>query len=263
MTTANADREWAQFCADLRRVTGIDLSQYKRAQMERRIRTFMSSRGHGDDLAAYGKYLGRDNEELDKFLDRITINVSQLWRNADQWKLLAGDVLPELLANGEMTAWSAGCSYGAEAYTIAALALETRPGARVRVVGTDLDRRMVDRARAGVFNDADAREVPADKLKRWFDPQENGYQAKAELRRLVSFEVGDLLKPRAGRKFDLVCCRNVVIYFTEEVRDALHERLAQTLRPGGYLLIGSTERVTQPPAIGLEAVRPFLYRRTA
>jgi chemotaxis protein methyltransferase CheR len=254
--------DYLEFCEGIRSLTGIDLAQYKRGQMERRIRSFAESRG-AISLPDYLRRLSQDTEARESFLDRMTINVSQLWRNPEQWDRLAATVLPELASAGRIRCWSAGCSYGAEAYTLAAVCRSTVPTARPEVHGTDIDARMVERARAGVFTEADARAAPPAELERWFERTDQGqWQARAELRMLTKFETGDLLRdrfPRAG--YDLVLCRNVVIYFTEPVRDALHARLAEALRPGGYLLIGSTERIGAPAAIGLEPVHPFLYRR--
>jgi chemotaxis protein methyltransferase CheR len=231
--------------------------------MERRIRTFASGRGV-TDLSRYLARLSGDRGELDAFLDRVTINVSQLWRNPQEWENLAKDVLPELARNGRVRCWSAGSSYGAEAYTLAATFLEAVPGGRLEVHGTDIDPRMVARAKEGRFSAEDARTAPARSLERWFERDSGGWLAKRELRSITSFETGDLLRmPFPTGRYDLVMCRNTVIYFTEDVRDALHARLATSIRPGGYFLIGSTERVSHPADVGLEVVRPFLYRKVA
>jgi chemotaxis protein methyltransferase CheR len=265
MSTFAASRDdYTLLCDGVRRLTGIDLLQYKRGQMERRIRTFATKKG-APDLAAYLKVLQSDKAQVDEFLDRVTINVSQLWRNPEQWTLLGTTLLPELAADGgRVRAWSAGSSYGAEAYTLAAVASSAIPRARVSIKGTDIDRRMVDRARRGVFTTEDARSAPPAELRRWFTEDTGGWHARPELKRLVSFEVGDLLTSRIPRAaYDLVLCRNTVIYFNEEVRDALHARLADALRPGGVLLIGSTERVTRPQDLGLKPTHPFVYAKQA
>jgi chemotaxis protein methyltransferase CheR len=188
----------------------------------------------------------------------VTINVSQLWRHPEQWKALGTTILPELAARGRVRAWSAGCSYGAEAYTLAAVCRESIPGARVEIRGTDLDRRMVARAREGRFSAEEARGAPAASVKKWFPDG----RATEELRRLVSFEVGDLLRmPVKPGVFDLVMCRNTVIYFTEEVRDALHRRLVESLAPGGYLVVGASERVAAARELGLTSPFHFIYRK--
>jgi chemotaxis protein methyltransferase CheR len=238
----------------------VDLGQYKRGQMERRIRSFARRRG-SEGLGDYLTVLRREASELDDFLDRMTINVSQLWRNPEQWKLVGDSIVPELAAGGHtLTAWSAGCSYGAEAFTLAALCREK--DARAAVRGTDIDKRMVERAREGRFSDEDARTAPRPLLERHFDHVEDGWQARRELLSMCRFEVGDLLRMSVppGR-LDLVLCRNTVIYFTDEVRNALHARLAQALRPGGYLIIGSTERVRDPREMDLTPTPPFVYRK--
>ena len=257
--------EFETFCTGVRRLCDIDLLQYKRGQMERRVRTFAERRG----TAALGDYLAvlsRDAEELDAFLDRVTINVSQLWRHPEQWDYLARAVLPDVLAAGSLRAWSAGSSYGAEAYTLAAVCGELgalKPGSRVRIKGTDIDRRMVERARLGTFSAEDARTAPRKPLERWFQPEGAGWRAGPALRAVTAFETGDLLRLRPpAAAYDLVMCRNTVIYFTEDVRNALHGRLATALRHGGHLFVGATERITDPSSLGLKPVHPFVYRRT-
>jgi len=253
--------DYADFCRGVRALCRIDLEQYKRGQMERRIRTFATSRGAGA-LPEYLAVLRRDRDELEAFLDRITINVSQLWRNPEQWDVLGRHVLPELAAAGRVRAWSAGCSYGAEAYTLAAVAADAIPGVRLDVRGTDIDERMIAQARAGRFSPADARSAPAAPLARWFERDGDAYVARPELRRGLRFDVGDLLRMRvAPRSYDLILCRNTVIYFNQEVRDDLHARLVDALRPGGVLVVGATERVSDAAGLGLAAIHPFTYRR--
>jgi chemotaxis protein methyltransferase CheR len=253
--------DFIQFCTGFRRLTGIDLTQYKRRQMERRVRTFADRRA--PDLISYLQVLLGSRDELNEFLDRVTINVSQLWRNPEQWEALA-KIVAELAETGTVRAWSAGCSYGAEAYTLAAIGREVAPSARLEIVGTDIDKRMVARAREGLFTIDDARSAPPAQLKKWFDREPDGWRAKPELRLLTRFDTGDLLNDRVqAARFDLVLCRNVVIYFTEPVRDALHHRLVESLRPGGYLLVGSSERVAEPRTLGLQCPAPFIYRKAA
>jgi chemotaxis protein methyltransferase CheR len=261
----SAGDEYVAFCNALRHVCGIDLLQYKRGQMERRIRSFAATRG-ATDLAAYATTLRTDKEELEKFLDRVTINVSRLWRNPEQWETLEERILPDLAATARQAnrirAWSAGCSYGAEAYTLAAIARRAIPRAVVTILGTDIDARMVQRARTGVFSIEDARDAPTATLAGHFALTDGRWHASEELKRLVRFEQGDLLAidPLTGA-YDLVLCRNTVIYFNEDVRDALHGRLAKSLRAGGRLVVGATERVSEPARHGLAPESPFVYRK--
>ncbi len=254
--------DFVALCEQVRQLCGVDLAQYKRNQMERRVRTWTERRGT-PDLAEYGSRLRRDPQELDAFLDRVTINVSHLWRHEDQFETLRTKLLPELAERRRLKIWSAGSSYGAEAYTIAAICREAIPAVPVEIVGTDLDKRMVARAREGHFTAEDARTSPKALLQRHFVAQpDGGWNAKPELRRMLRFESGDLLRmaiPTA--RYDVVFCRNTVIYFTEVVRDALHARLVQSLAPGGYLVVGTSERVADPRAMGLTSPFHFIYRK--
>lgn len=261
MITLSPVDDYTEFCVYLRRLTGIDLLQYKRPQMERRLRSFYANKGV-NSLSAAVALLQSDPTQLEPLLDRITINVSQLWRNPEQWQVIQSEILPELAKRGQLRAWSAGASYGAEAYTLATLCRMVAPGVRTLIQGTDIDKRMVARARLGEFSDDDARSAPADQLRRGFDRVEGGWRAKLDLRAITRFDQGDLLQmqPREG-SYDLVLCRNTVIYFAEPIRDEVHARLASALRSGGYLVIGSTERVSAPAELHLTSAHPFIYRK--
>jgi len=253
--------DYLAFCEGLRAICGIDLTQYKRPQMERRLRAFFDRRGIVALTDALPS-LRRGSAELEELLDRVTINVSQLWRHPEQWVSLRNGILADLAAKGRVLAWSAGCSYGAEAYTLAAVCRETIPTAQVQILGTDIDRRMVARAGEGLFSEDDARAVPEGAMERHFERVHGGWRARPALRAMTRFEVGDLLRMTPPRgAYDLVMCRNTVIYFAEPIRDELHARLAGALRPGGVLVIGGTERVANPRALGLSPLHPFIFRK--
>jgi len=253
--------DYVVFCEGVRGLAGLDLLQYKRGQMERRLRSFSERLGI-PSLSDYLVLLKRDPGELERFLDRVTINVSQLWRNPEQWVALGSKVIPQLAAAGHIRIWSAGCSYGAECYTLAAVCLERAAGVKVEIKGTDIDPRMLERARAGVFSQDDVRTVPPASLSRWFEQADEGWSAKPELRKVITFEGADLLSMKVPTQaYDLVLCRNVVIYFKEDVRDELHRRLASSLRSGGFLIVGSTERVSSIGELGLTPTQPFIYRK--
>jgi chemotaxis protein methyltransferase CheR len=261
MITAAVD-DYGEFCTFLRSLTGLDLSQYKRPQMERRLRSFYANRGVHSLTDAFDR-LRSDPQHLEELLDRITINVSQLWRNPEQWELIQKQLLPDLAERGQIRAWSAGCSYGAEAYTLATLCHVVAPTSRVSIQGTDIDKRVVARARLGMFSEDDARTAPENLLRIGFERIDGGWRAKLNLRAMTRFDAGDLLQMRLrSASYDLILCRNTVIYFAEPIRDELHGRLAEALRPGGFLVIGSTERVSSPTALGLSMQHPFIYRKS-
>jgi chemotaxis protein methyltransferase CheR len=260
-STTHAPDDYVAFCRGVRRLCDIDLLEYKRRQMERRVRSFADREGH-DGLAPYLETLSGDAGALDEFLDRVTINVSNLWRNPEQWDVLERTIVPALAAEGTVRAWSAGCSYGAEAYTLAAVCRMAAARAITTIVGTDIDRRAIGRARRGEFTAEDVRFAPPAALSRFFAREGEYWRPAAELRALVSFEVGDLLRLRpSSAGYDLILCRNTVIYFNTDVRNALHARLATALRQGGILVVGATERISAPARAGLELVAPFTYRK--
>jgi chemotaxis protein methyltransferase CheR len=257
-----ATDDYIGFCEGLRHICGIDLTQYKRPQMERRLRSYWARLGVSKLTDALPR-LRQDAAQLDDLLDRVTINVSQLWRHPDQWAHLERGLLADLAARGPVRAWSAGCSYGAEAYTLAAVCRDVIPKASVRILGTDIDHRMIARAKLGEFSDADARSAPRAAMERWFERTPDGWRAKEVIRAMTSFEVGDLLKlRRTASSYELIMCRNTVIYFADQIRDDLHARFAHALRPGGVLIIGGTERITDAASLGLSSIHPFIYRKS-
>jgi chemotaxis protein methyltransferase CheR len=161
---------------------------------------------------------------------------SKLFDNHAQWALLAERVLPELAASGRVRAWNAGCACGADAYTLAAIARDAVPRARIEIVGTDVDKGMVERARLGRFGDDAASSAPPWALTSHFARIADGWQATAALKANLRFEVGDLPAAEVpDERYDLVLCRTMA----SAARDEVHGRLVGVLRPGGYLVSGS------------------------
>jgi chemotaxis protein methyltransferase CheR len=256
--------DFENFCRGIKELLGVDLSLYKRKQMERRARG-LASRNHAETLTEYLSMLRKDAVLLDKFMERMTITVSQLWRNTDIFEAIEKEVLPllhEQSPERRLKLWSAGCSYGAEPYTLAAICLElgAKLGQPPQIKGTDINPRMIERARSGHFSDEDARDAPVRLLTKYFDRQGDGWTAKPILRQHVTFKVEDLFAS-SNDPVDLILFRNVAIHFERERRDEVHAILAGALNPGGILVLGSTEMIIGPGELGLERVRPFIFRR--
>lgn len=255
--------DYGRFCAGIKALCGIDLDHYRPAQMERRLRSFAERAGHAD-LDAYLLQLRRDTGAREAFLDRMTINVSELFRNPERFEELEREHLPALLAGargGAVRAWSAGCSYGAEPYSLAILLRERAPRAAHEVLATDIDRTVLARARSGSFGPQDLRNVTPSRRARWFDETPAGGTAVAELRAAIRFAPLDLLRDPYPRERDLILCRNVVIYFTDDAKERIYRRFFEALRPGGILFVGSTERINRPEVVGWEKAGTFFYRR--
>ncbi|WP_217921563.1 CheR family methyltransferase [Miltoncostaea oceani] len=259
-----AAADYARFCGGVRSLLRIDLDDYRRGQMERRLRSFARRSGDGD-LDAYLERLRRDVAAREAFLDHMTINVSELFRNPERFAELERDILPGLVATAGrrgLKVWSAGCSYGAEPYSLGVLLAEADPGARHEITATDLDERVLARAREGRFTEADMRAVTRARRERWFRTEaDGGVRADDALRRSIRFSRLDLLADRFPAGQDLILCRNVVIYFTEDAKERLYSRFLQALRPGGVLFVGATERIARSDELGWEKQGMFFYRR--
>ncbi|MGG1313462.1 MULTISPECIES: CheR family methyltransferase [Cohnella] len=256
------DEDFARFVADIRKATSIDLSQYKEAQMRRRLTTLRVKHGFAD-FASYFKALMNDGRLYNEFLDRMTINVSEFWRNPNRWQVLKDRFLPAMLKeNPRLRAWSAACSTGEEPYTIAMILDSLQALGAASILATDIDEGALAKAKAGAYLERSLREVPPEFARTYFREENGVYHVADRLKKAVRFEKQNLLLDRFGEGFDLIVCRNVMIYFTEEAKQSLYQKFAQALRPGGILFVGSTEQIFSPGQYGLETAETFFYRRT-
>lgn len=252
---------WPEFKAAVLKRTGIDLNAYKERQMLRRISTLMSLRG-AEDFRAYLGLLQRDPDCLREFIERLTINVSEFFRNPERFQELQERYLPQLLTGRlQLKTWSAGCAAGEEAYSLAILLAENVPGQIMPVLATDLDREALAEAAAGRYPAGRLKNAPADLKERYFISEGDHYTVRPALKSRVRFQRHDLLRDPYDSGFDLILCRNVVIYFTEEAKEKLYSRFASALRPGGILFTGATEQIFQPQSYGLKPIAPFFYQR--
>lgn len=168
-TEPHSGPDYDRFCTCVRSLCGVELAHYRRPQMERRLRSFAERCGE-PDLDGYLGLLKRDESAREGFLDRMTINVSELFRNPERFEELERQHLPALAEAGNpLRVWSAGCSYGAEAYTLAILLAEMTAGHRAELVASDIGETVLARAREGWFGPADLRNVTPERLRDWFE----------------------------------------------------------------------------------------------
>lgn len=256
--------EYEGFIGNIKEMIGINPANYKRVQMERRIRNLMRFEGYSD-FAEYLRALRHDRSKLEKLVSHLTINFSEFFRDPAQWEILRDEVIPLLYgSNRHLKLWSAGCAAGEEAYTLAMILADLGLNKSV-LVATDVDANALEKAHQGIYVDKSVRNVPDFRLKKYFKVVDGSYQVKDRLKQMVSFKNHDLLKDRPPDEgFDLVVCRNVVIYFTDGAKDALHQSVIGALRVGGYLFAGNTEQIFQPEKIGLApAGGQFFYKKIA
>lgn len=253
------DIQWAKFNQSLHRKTGLDLNQYKPGQMQRRVWGMVVQQKQ-PDLDAFYSWIASSDQNMAWFLDKMAINVSELFRNAEKWKELENVVLPNLVSRSpKLKCWSAGCSYGAEAYSLAAILDAKFPGSH-SILGTDIDQTALAQAQAGIFSREDFRGVP-DAYKKYFPSMGDKHKAQTSLSRFIKVKKHNILADPFESGFDLILCRNVVIYFTDEAKGQLYSRFFSALKPGGVLFVGSTERIFNSVQMGYEATLPFFYTK--
>lgn len=228
---------------------GFGCASYKEKCLRRRIAVRMRARG----VHTYGDYahiLDSDASEYDRLLDALTINVTKLFRNWEVYAAMAARVVPALWHTDRpaIRVWSAGCASGEEPYSLAILFHRFAATAgmlpqigRVDVLGTDIDRACLTSAERGEFEESDFAETPSELRERYFAPIAP-FAVTAGVRRLVRFERRDLLADaEPSGPFDMICCRNVLIYFDRDSQERLFERFYRALAPGGVLVLGKVE----------------------
>jgi chemotaxis methyl-accepting protein methylase len=268
------ERAYAALARKISQGSGLALQAYKDKCIRRRIAVRMRACGV-HSYADYHALLDRTPDEYVRLRDALTINVTRFFRNAETWALVRRALLPQLLdaAGRELLAWSAGCSSGEEAYTLAILAADHLDAAGrpqrldgVTVDATDVDRESLERARAARYPLEALAELPGDLLRRHFEPQGLEYRVSDRVRRRVLVRPHDLTAeapPRRG--YHLILCRNVLIYFDRPMQERLFAAFADALAPGGYLVLGKVETIIGPARDRLTLLDPRerVYRRPA
>ncbi|WLR53096.1 protein-glutamate O-methyltransferase CheR [Bacillus tianshenii] len=253
--------DYQGFIRKVNQKTGIDLSAYKEAQMKRRLTSLYQKRGYRD-FDDFFNAMAKDNEILEEFLDRMTINVSEFYRNYKRWEVLENKILPKLYQqNKRLKVWSAACSTGEEPYTLAMILSKFMPLSQVSIHATDLDKNVMARAKRGLYPERSLQEVPDDIKRKYFTKDGSFFKVSDDIKRTVTFKQHNLLSDSYDSNYDLIVCRNVLIYFTEEAKDKLYQKFAAALRPGGIFFVGSTEQIFNPSKYGFETEDTFFYRK--
>jgi chemotaxis protein methyltransferase CheR len=235
--------------------TGIDCSLYKDNYLKRRIDLRMKVVGVGTSYNEYYRYLGKNPAEYDAILDGITINVTEFFRDITTFDAFKNEVLPQVLADKKkrkskiIRIWSAACSIGEEPYTIGII-LHEKLGPEINnflisIQATDLDAKALNVAKAGIYDASALKKLKKYMVSKYFDAVEDGkYRIKNNVKHLVRFQQHDLISGRKFSHFDIIFCRNVLIYFGKELQSQLFLDFYDALSDGGYLIIGRTETLT-------------------
>jgi chemotaxis methyl-accepting protein methylase len=248
--TAADDPGFAALARKITQGAGLPIDAYKDKCVRRRIAVRMRACGV-HTYADYQRLLEHTPVEYERLRDALTINVTRFYRNAETWNLLRRDLIPRLCAPGlgEIRIWSAGCSSGEEAYTLAILAAEHLEGAgrghelrRLVVDATDVDRLSLDRAQAARYRPENLSEMPPELLGRYLEPAGAELQVVTRVRERVFVRRLDLSAGQPPRRdYHMVVCRNVLIYFDRPMQERLFQVFSDALAPGGYLVLGKVE----------------------
>lgn len=243
-------------------LTKIDLDAYKEKQMKRRIDTLIAK----NKITGYENYvaaLKKDTRMFEEFVNYLTINVSEFYRNPDQWQIMDREIIPELIRKfgKNLKIWSAACSTGDEPYSLVMAFSRHLPLNQIKIFATDLDKQVIAKAKTGLYVEKSIASVPDDFKKKYFTKIGPSYQISNEIKSRVEFKEHNLLKDAYPTDCHLIVCRNVLIYFTEEAKDEVFRKYQKCLKPGGFLFIGSTEQIINHKDIGFDRRNSFFYEK--
>lgn len=241
-------------------LTKIDLNAYKEKQMKRRIDTLIAK----NKITGYDNYvaaLKSDTKLFEEFVNYLTINVSEFYRNPEQWQIMDKDIIPDLVKKfgNKLKIWSAACSTGDEPYSLVMALSRHIPLEQIKIHATDLDKQVIAKAKVGLYSEKSIASVPPDFKKRFFTKIGPSYQISDEIKARVEFSEHNLLRDTYPTDCNLIVCRNVLIYFTEEAKEEVFRKFFKCIRPGGYLFIGSTEQIINYKEMGYTRKNSFFY----
>lgn len=239
----------------------IDLDAYKEKQLQRRISTVMRN-SKADNLEEYSKLISSNQEMKRIFLDYITINVTEFYRNKeifDEFETILKDYLAPKF--NHLNIWSAACSIGAEPYTIGLILEENNIKLNGKILATDIDDIVLQKARRGIYQERDLKNMDNNQINTHFKNIDNKYHIKDNIKDMVNFKKHDLILDKYPSGLHAVICRNVTIYFKNETKDEIYRKFNQSLVPGGVLFTGATESIYNPEKLGFKKLSTFIYEK--
>ena len=254
--------DYEVFKSAVLQLTKIDLNAYKESQMKRRIDTLIAKHGY----KGYEDYVGAlqtNRERFEEFITYLTINVSEFYRDPPQWDYLDKCIIPGLIRRfgRNLKIWSAACSTGDEPYSLVMALSKHIPLHMIRIVATDLDRQVIEKAKVGLYSEKSIAAVPVGFKNKYFTKIGLSYRISDEIKSRVEFREQNLLRDVYPAGCHLIVCRNVMIYFTETVKDQIYRKFFQSLVLGGLLFVGASEQIMNHKEIGYFRKSAFYYQR--
>lgn len=260
-------KDYLWFMNEFKIISNLDLALYKEVQMQRRIESFIIKHLGILDYDEFIMKLNANIDLYDRFLEHITINVTEFYRNADIWNILSNKILTQLTARNIINIWSSGCSSGEEPYTIAMIIKDKFPEAKVNIIATDIDKKVLKQAKRGVYNISSMKSLPIEFRHKYFKKitdtptQKNMYEISDEIKNMINFRQHNMLQDKFPVNLDLIICRNVVIYFKEKTKDDLYRRFHKSLNMNGFLFVGNTEQILNYRDIGFKPQDIFFFEK--
>lgn len=253
---------YEKFKENVYKLIGINLSSYKEKQMKRRINSLIS-RNNFEGFDDYFRSLTVDENLLNQFVNYLTINVSEFYRNPSQWHVLENEILPQLFKQKDnINIWSSACSTGEEPYSMVMLLTKFFPINKIKILATDIDKGAINKAKIGVYNEKSIQNLPEDFVNKHFVKIGNSYKIDDKIKACVEFRELNLLEDDYPKSIDLILCRNVMIYFTEDAKNIMYKKFHNSLKNDGVLFVGSTEQIILPDRFNLKSVRTFFYKKS-
>lgn len=240
---------------------GIDLTAYKSNQLHRRIKSFATRVG-AKNAEQFIDILQGDKSQKQKFLDFLTINVTEFFRNPDIFKDFEKNMKDYIAKNNRgIKIWSAACSIGSEPYSVAMLLKEINSRQSPKILATDIDATILKRAQEGCYTKLEVKNIKPELLNKYFTKSDDNYIINSDLKRMITFKRQDLILDNYEKDFDIIICRNVVIYFNQDVKDKIYRKFSASLKKGGLLFVGATESIYNYKDYGFEKASTFIYRK--
>lgn len=240
---------------------GIDLDAYKEAQMQRRLASIMRKAG-SSNFRDYTQKIKQDEDIRKEFINQITINVTEFFRNKEKFDefqdLLFNHIIPK---HRDIKIWSAACSNGAEPYSVSIMLHKNSYTNKARIIASDIDDGILSKAKDGLYKDRDIKNIEKTDIKKYFNLIDDDYEIKEDVKRLVSFKKHDLILDKYDVDYHAIICRNVTIYFKNEIRNEIYRKFHQALVPGGIFFIGATEGIYNPAEFGFRKLASSIYEK--
>ena len=242
-------------------LTSINLSAYKENQMKRRIDALIKKHSC-NGYEEYVQLLKKDRKILEDFMTYLTINVTEFFRNPSQWDILEQHIFPLLLGKKKtIKIWSAACSTGDEPYSLAMVLSKLMPLNQIQILATDIDKEVLAKAQEGVYNSRNMINMPKHFKEMYIKEGNGNFYISDQIKKCITFKQHNLLKDPYPKGMDLIVCRNVLIYFTEEAKKEIYHKFNEALVEEGILFVGSTEQIIMCQEFGFEPNKIFFYQK--